>query len=112
MLRSFSTPGADSSNSGPFEDGNSPGTLHDHPFRDACVATRWVGSFTSCGHRHRRDGDSSDSGTTTIGDIWTLAGEGDAFGEEGVSKVGKDFAESYDPFRRQSLATKLFITNV
>jgi hypothetical protein len=48
-----------------------------------------VGHLHPAGHRHRRDGDSSDSGTTIIGDIWTLAGEGEASGEEGVSKLGK-----------------------
>jgi hypothetical protein len=48
-----------------------------------------MGHSHPAGHRQRRDGDSSDSGTTIIGDIWTLAGEGEASGEEGVSKLGK-----------------------
>jgi hypothetical protein len=41
------------------------------------------------GHRHRRGTGPGDSGTKTILAIWTLAGEGEVFGEEVASRSGK-----------------------
>jgi hypothetical protein len=64
------------------------------------------------GHRHRRGSDSSASGTTIIGNIWTPAGEGEACGEEGGSKLGKILPNLTIPFSRQGLATDLFTTNL
>jgi hypothetical protein len=43
------------------------------------------------GHRHRRGTDPGDSGTKTIVAIWTLAGEGEVFGKEVVSRSRKIF---------------------
>src|SRR3989304_8598964 len=41
------------------------------------------------GHRHRRGTGPGDSGTKTIVAIWTLAGEGEVFGEEVVNRSRK-----------------------
>ena len=40
--------------------------------------------------------------------IWTLAGEGEVFGKEVVSRAQKDFAESYDTFSRKGLVMNHF----
>ena len=53
----------------------------------------WVHSYPA-GHRNRCSTDPSHSGTKTIVAIWTLAGEGEVFGKEVVSRSRKDFAES------------------
>ena len=45
----------------------------------------WSHSYPA-GHRHRRGTDPSDSGTKSIVAIWTLAGEGEVFGKEVVSR--------------------------
>ena len=41
------------------------------------------------GHSHRRGTGPGDSGTKTIVAIWTLAGEGEVFGKEVVSRSRK-----------------------
>ena len=48
----------------------------------------WVHS-SPAGHRARRGTDPGHSGTKTIVAIWTLAGEGEVFGKEVVSRSGK-----------------------
>ena len=45
-------------------------------------------------------------------DIWTLAGEGEAFGKEGGPQVQKDFAKAWYTVRRKGLATNHFTTNL
>jgi len=40
------------------------------------------------GHRHRRGTDPGDSGAKSIVAIWTLAGEGELFGKEVLSRLG------------------------
>ena len=41
------------------------------------------------GHRHRCGAGPSDSGAKSIIAIWTLAEEGEVFGEDGVGRSGK-----------------------
>jgi len=48
----------------------------------------WGHSY-STGHRARRGTDPSHSGTKTIVAIWTVAGEGEVFGREVVSRSRK-----------------------
>jgi len=48
----------------------------------------WTHSSPS-GHRHRRGTDPGYSGTKTIVAKWTLAGEGEVFGKEVVSRSRK-----------------------
>ena len=48
----------------------------------------WTHSYPA-GHRHRRRGDPSYSGTKMMVAIWTLAGEGEVLGKEVVSRSGK-----------------------
>ena len=48
----------------------------------------WTHSYPA-GHRHRRGTDPSYSGTKMIVAIWTLAGEGEVFGKEVVSRSRK-----------------------
>ena len=50
----------------------------------------WVHSYPA-GHRHRCGTDPNHSGTKTIVAIWTLAGEGEVFGKEAVSRSRKIF---------------------
>jgi hypothetical protein len=45
------------------------------------------------GHCHRRGTGPSDSGTKTLLAIWTLAGEGEVFGKEVVSRSRKILAD-------------------
>jgi hypothetical protein len=55
--------------------------------------SRWLhdgwGHSYPAGHRHRRGTDPGHSGTKTILAIWTLAGEGEVFGKEVVSRSRK-----------------------
>ena len=48
----------------------------------------WTHSYPA-GHRRRRGTDPGHSGTKTIVAIWTLAGEGEVFGKEVVSRSRK-----------------------
>jgi hypothetical protein len=48
----------------------------------------WTHSYPA-GHRHRRGTDPSYSGTKVMVAIWTLAGEGEVFGKEVVSRSRK-----------------------
>ena len=48
----------------------------------------WGHSYPA-GHRYRRGTDPSYSGTKVMVAIWTLAGEGEVFGKEVVSRSGK-----------------------
>jgi hypothetical protein len=48
----------------------------------------WTHSSPS-GHRHRRGTDPGHPGTKTIVAIWTLAGEGEVFGKEVISRSRK-----------------------
>jgi hypothetical protein len=48
----------------------------------------WTHSYPT-GHRHRRGTDPSYSGTKVMVAIWTLAGEGEVFGKEVVSRSRK-----------------------
>ena len=52
---------------------------------------RWWTHSSLAGHRHHRPGDPGHSGTKAIVAIWTVAGEGEVFGEEVVSKSRKIF---------------------
>ena len=49
---------------------------------------RWFHSYPA-GHRYSRDTDPGHSRTKTLVAIWTLAGEGKAFGKEVVSRSRK-----------------------
>jgi hypothetical protein len=49
----------------------------------------WWTHSSPAGRCHHRRGDPSYSGTKVIVAIWTLAGEGEVFGEEVVSRSGK-----------------------
>ena len=69
------------------------------PIRDslgfvAAGIDQWLhdgwGHSHPAGHRHRGCGDSSDSGTEIIVDIWTLTGKDEAFGDEGICRSGKN----------------------
>ena len=44
--------------------------------------------------------------------IWTLAGEGEVFGKEVVSRSRKILPKSYDTFSRKGLAINHFTTNL
>jgi uncharacterized protein YjbJ (UPF0337 family) len=66
------------------------------PIRDslgfvAAGIDQWLhdgwGHSRPAGHRHRRGGDSSDSGTKIIVDIWTLTGKGEALTNSSLEKV-------------------------
>ena len=48
----------------------------------------WTHSYPA-GHRHRRRADPSHPGTKNTVEIWTLAGEGEVFGKEVVSRFRK-----------------------
>ena len=50
---------------------------------------RWWAHSCPAGHRHRRRGDPSDSGTKGIVAIWTLVGAGEVFGKEVAYRSGK-----------------------
>ena len=50
----------------------------------------WTHSYPA-GHRYRRGTDPSYSGTKVMVAIWTLAGEGEVFGKEVVSRSRKIF---------------------
>jgi len=75
---------------------------------------QWLHDWRICsrpaGHRHRRRGDPSYSGTKMIVRIWTLAGEGKVSGKEVVSRLER-FYRIYDAFSRKDFATNQFITN-
>jgi hypothetical protein len=62
------------------------------------------------GHRHRRGADPSHSGTKTLVDVSTLAGEGEALGKEVVSRPER-FYRIYEPFSRKGLVINPFTTN-
>ena len=71
----------------------------------------WSHSYPA-GHRHRRGTDPSYSGTKTIVAIWTLAGEGEVFGKEVVSRSRKILPNLYDTFSRKGLVMNHFTTNL
>ena len=67
----------------------------------------WGHSYPA-GHRHCRRADPSHSGTKNIVAIWTLAGEGEVFGKEVVSRSRKILPNLFDTFSRKGLAMNPF----
>ena len=62
------------------------------------------------GHRHRCGAGPCYSGTKTLLAISTLAGEGEVFGKEVVSRLER-LLRIYEPSSRKGLATNHFTTN-
>jgi len=60
------------------------------------------GVIHPCGHRHRWGGDPGYSGTTTSVTFWNLAGQGEVFFKEVVSRPGR-FYRIYELFSRKGL---------
>ena len=62
------------------------------------------------GHRHRCGAGPSYSGTKALVAVSTLAGEGEVFGKEVVSRPQR-FYRIYEPFSRKGLVINQFTTN-
>ena len=91
----------------------------DHAVDDMCHSLNFVAAgigqwlydgwsySRSPGHRHRRGAGPGYSGTKALVAVSTLAGEGEVFGKEVVSRPER-FYRIYEPFSREDFATNHF----
>ena len=70
----------------------------------------WRIRSPSVGHRHRRGAGPSYSRTKTLVAVSTLAGEGEVWGKEVVSRPER-FYRIYEPFSRKGLVINPFTIN-